>query len=157
MTKEEINEYSYRVTQASKTELIVIMYEMTGKYMRDAVFAYDVEDFELYRENLKKAQRVINKLSAALDMNIRISKDLFGLYLYMNNTIVKASIRKDKEELEMVMLMIEKLGSAFKKVSIEDCSGPVMKNTQQVYAGLTYSNDGLNEYHDNSLKRGFSV
>ena len=81
MTKEEINEYSYRVTQASQTELIVIMYEMTGNYMRDAVSAYDLEDFESFRDNLKKAQRVINKLSASLDMNIRISKDLFGLYL----------------------------------------------------------------------------
>ena len=157
MTKEEINEYSYRVTQASKTELIVIMYEMAGNYMRDAVAAFDVEDFELYRDNLKKAQRVINKLSASLDMNIRISKDLFGLYLYMNNTIVKASIRKDKEELEMIMLMLDKLGSAFEKVSVEDISGPVMKNTQQVYAGLTYSNDGLNEYHDSAFKRGYSV
>lgn len=157
MTKDEISGYSYRIVQASKTELIVIMYEMAQNYINDALDEFENANIDGFRDDLKKAQRVINKLSGSLDLNYQISSELLNLYLYMNNVIVKSSIRKEVEELRTVSTMLQKLGAAFLKVSGEDKSGPLMKNTQQVYAGLTYSNGGLNEYHDQTQKRGFTV
>lgn len=157
MTKDEISGYSYRVIQASKTELIVIMYEMAQNYVKDALDEFEHANIDGFRSNLKKAQRVINKLSGSLDLNYEISSELLNLYLYMNNVIIKASIRKEADELRTVFEMLQKMGTAFMKVSAEDKSGPLMKNTQQVYAGLTYSNGGLNEYHDQIEKRGFTV
>ena len=40
MKKESIKAYSYRVSQASKTELIVIMYDMAIEYLNDC-FIYE--------------------------------------------------------------------------------------------------------------------
>jgi len=157
MTKEEINGYSYRVTQASKTELVVIMYDVTLNYISDAMNYFENANIEGFRDEIKKAQRVINQLTSVLDMNIDISLELMRLYIYMNNVFVRSSIRKEVEELQVVNRMIQKLRSAFEKVSKQDKSGPIMINTQQVYAGLTYSNGGLNEYHDQTTKRGFTV
>ena len=34
---------------------------------------------------------------------------------------------------------------SFEEVARQDESGPVMENTQQIYAGLTYGKDSLNE------------
>ena len=55
--------------------------------------------------------------------------------------------------------IFEKLLIGYKKVSEEDTSGPVMKNTQQVYAGLTYGRGTLNEMYvnGNEARRGFMV
>ena len=158
MTKEAINGYSYRVTQASKSELIVILYEMAKEYMEESLCAYSNNDIIEFRDNLKKAQRVINELTGSLDMQYQISIELMRLYLYMNRVMLKASIRKEIEEVQVVIKMIEKLRTAFAEVSKQDFSGPVMKNTQKVYAGLTYSNGGLNqEYQDQDIRRGFTV
>lgn len=157
MTKDELSGYSYRVTQASKTELIVIMYDMAQNYLKDAIIEFENSDIQEFRNNLKKAQRVINRLSSSLDFNYEISSELMKLYLYMNTVLVKASIKNEIEQIVVVDSMLQKLGSAFAKISSDDMSGPVMRNTQQVYAGLTYHNGGLNEYHDQSQKRGFTV
>jgi len=157
MTKEEINGYSYRVTQASRTELVVIMYDVTLNYISDSINYFENENVERFRDDIKKAQRVINQLTSALDQTYEISLELMRLYIYMNNVLVRSSIRKEVEGLKVVVGMIQKLRSAFEKVSEQDKSGPMMINTQQVYAGLTYSNGGLNEYHDQTTKRGFTV
>ena len=157
MTKEELNGYSYRVTQASRTELVVIMYDVALNYLSDSMNYFENANIESFRDDLKKAQRVINHLTSVLDMKYDISLELMRLYIYMNNVFVRSSIRKEVEELNVVMNMLQKLRSAFEKVRDEDNSGPVMINTQQVYAGLTYSNGGLNEYHDQTTKRGFTV
>ena len=157
MTKEEINGYSYRVTQASRTDLVVIMYDVALNYLSDAMDYYNDFKIENFRDELKKAQRVINQLSSVLDMNYEISLELMRLYRYINNVLVRSSIRKEVEELRVVISMLQKLRGTFEKVSEQDKSGPMMMNTQQVYAGLTYSNGGLNEYHDQTTKRGFTV
>jgi len=157
MTKEEINGYSYRVTQASRTGLVVIMYDVALNYLSDAMDYYNDFKIENFRDELKKAQRVINQLSSVLDMNYEISLELMRLYRYINNVLVRSSIRKEVEELRVVISMLQKLRGTFEKVSEQDKSGPMMMNTQQVYAGLTYSNGGLNEYHDQTTKRGFTV
>ena len=157
MTKEEINGFSYRVAQASKTELVVIMYDVAINYLSDSINYFENTNIESFRDDLKKAQRVINQLSSVLDMKYDISLELMRLYIYIINVFVRSSIRKEVEELKVVMSMLEKLRSTFEKVSEQDQSGPMMMNTQQVYAGLTYSNGGLNEYHDQTTKRGFTV
>jgi len=157
MTKEEMNGYSYRVTQASRTQLVVIMYDVALNYLTDSMNYFEKLDIESFRDDIKKAQRVINQLTSVLDLQYEISLELMRLYIYMNNVLVRSSIRKEVDEINVVMGMLQKLRIAFEKVSDQDKSGPMMVNTQQVYAGLTYSNGGLNEYHDQTIKRGFTV
>lgn len=157
MTNEEINGYSYRVTQATKTQLIVIMFDMALNYISDAVNCYENQEIEAFRHHLKRAQRVINQLTSSLDMRYSISNELLRLYVFMGTGLVKCSIRKDVEELKAISRMLQKLRNAFHTISENDNSGPIMKNTQQIYAGLTYSNGKLNEYQEPIAKRGFTV
>ena len=66
-------------------------------------------------------------------------------------------MQKQPELLDGVAEIFEKLLTGYQKVSEEDTSGPVMKNTQQVYAGLTYGRGTLNEMYVNmnESRRGF--
>ena len=157
MTGQEINEFSVKISQANKTGLIVIMYEMAIKYIDDGMKALNNNNVEEYRLNLKKSKAVINELTSVLDMTQVISFELRSLYVFINNVLVRADIRVETEELIRVREMLVKLSNAFSKVSKSDKSGPVMENTQQLYAGLTYSKNSLNEDMYSDINRGFKV
>jgi flagellar protein FliS len=159
MTNETIKTYSYRISQASKTELVVIMYDIATEYLHDAKESYKEEKTEAFRDNLKKTKRVISALETALDMQYDISKELLTLYLYMDRMLMNASIKNEVEQLDVILQMIGKLRKSFEKIAKEDESGPMMKNTQQIYQGLTYSNGGyVNEISRDPVRnRGYRV
>lgn len=157
MTNQEINIFSRKITNASKSQLIVIMYEVAIKYIDDGIEALKNSEVDIYRLNLKRAKSVINELNSVLDMTQNISLELRRLYVFMIGVLVKADIRMETEELIRVRGMLEKLMSAFSDVSKSDESGPIMENTQTVYAGLTYSKDSLNENMYSAANRGYKV
>ena len=159
MTRSELNAYAMRVSQASRTELIVIMYEVAIKYLDDAIAALGNENTEEYRLNLKKSKAFVNELASVLDMKYEVSLNLLSLYTYMNNVMVRADINLKTEELIRVRGMLDKLRVSFVSVSAADKSAPMMKNVQQVYAGLTYSRNALNESCMNAadIQRGYKA
>lgn len=157
MTKSEINAYASRVSQASRSELIVIMYEVTKNYILSAIEAFNTEDIPGFKNNLKKAKQFVNELNSSLDMEYKISYDLMSLYMFMNRTLVNAIFKCTDKDLLAVVSMLDKLHEAFVVVSSQDTSGPIMKNVQNVYAGLTYSKGNLNETSDTSSNRGYTV
>lgn len=159
MTKSEINAYTMRVTQASKSELIVIMYEMAVKYIDDGMAAIKAGNTDEFRVNIKRAKAVVNELASVLDLRFPVSVNLLSLYTYMNNVMVKADITLKTDDVMRVRAMLEKLHAAFVKVSEQDNTEPLMKNVQQVYSGLTYSRNSLNESYASAadLKRGYRV
>lgn len=159
MTKSEINAYTMRVAQASKSELIVIMYEMAVKYIDGGTEALQAGNVQEFRVNIKRAKAVVNELASVLDLRFSVSSNLLALYTYMNNVMVKSDITLKTDDLIRVRAMLEKLHTAFGKVSEQDNTEPLMKNVQQVYSGLTYSRNSLNESYANAsdLKRGYRV
>ena len=159
MTKSELNAFAMRISQASRTELIVIMYEIAIKYIDDAVISIGYGDKEGFRQNLKKAKAFVNELASVLDMRYEVAVNLLSLYTYMSKAMVRADITLKTDELVRIRGMLHKLRNAFTSVSEQDNSEPMMKNVQQVYAGLTYSKNALNESYTNvsDLQRGYKV
>ncbi len=157
MTSQEIRDYSLKISQSSRTELIVIMYEMAIKYIDDGVAALKSENVSEYRKYLKRAKSVINELVSILDMKYEISFELRNIYVFMIKTLVRADIRKETDELVRIREMLLELRKAFIEVGKSDNSGAMMQNTQQVYAGLTYSRTSLNESMYSDVNRGYKV
>ena len=77
----------------------------------------------------------------------------------MMRFLVKADAGHDVTVLDTVISMLSKLRRSFYEVSRQDTTGPVMRNAEQVYAGLTYSNMGTStEIAENtSGNRGYIV
>lgn len=157
MKKEAISAFTARVTQASKSELIVILYEMILTELAEAREAYDAADLPIFDKELKRAQKYVNELIVALDFHYIISYDLLSLYLFVNKCIITAIMKQNPISLDSAQSVLNKLLIGFEGVSKEDASGPMMRNTQQLYAGLTYGKGILNEtYIDpNNQNRGF--
>ena len=157
MEREKLQECTRRVTQASRTELIVIMYDVILEDTAAARRALGQDDAEGYERELKHAGRFVNELMGALDFQYGLSRELFRLYSYLNRTLIRARLSRGAALLDSADSMVQKLRDAFAQVSAQDESGPVMRNTEQVYAGLTYGRGSLNEsYLDPSgAKRGF--
>jgi len=157
MKKEAIQAFATRVTQASKSELIVILYEMILTEIKEAKEAYEIGNLVAFDRELKKAQKYITELTAVLDYRYTISYDLVSLYLYVSKRIITAIIKRNPVSLDSAETVLSKLLTGFEGVSKKDTSGPMMRNTQQLYAGLTYGKGKLNEtYIDPSNRsRGF--
>ena len=158
MTKELKQEYTLRITQANKTQLITILYEMVLIYIDEAEAALSEDDRAEYKSALRKIRGCMNELTASLNLEYDLAQNLLQLYLYVNRELVQASVHYDKDNLEHVRLVIGELQKAYKKIEDQDVSGPVMGNTQTVYAGLTYGRNTLTEnITDPASNRGFCV
>ena len=157
MKKEALQAFTARVTQASKSELIVILYEMILTEIKEAREAYESGDLITFDKNLKRAHKYMNELISPLDYHYSISYDLLNLYLYVNKRMITAIIKRNPVSLDSAESVLQKLLVGFEGVTREDKSGPMMRNTQQLYAGLTYGKGRLNEtYIDpNNGSRGF--
>ena len=156
MTKELKQQYTLKITQANKTQLIVLLYEMLLIYIEEARQAHEKEDRSGFREGIRKSRGCLKELMASLHFEYEPAMNLLQLYLYANRELARADIRNSAEELDHVKMVIEKLHEAYEKISEQDTSGSIMENTQTVYAGLTYGKNSLNEsLSDQGGNRGF--
>lgn len=157
MTRERIQEYTRRITNASSTELVVIMYDIVLADMDIAKKAIDSGNKDEFHAELKDANRFMTELMGSLDFKIPVSYNLMSLYMYVHRTIVKADAGCKKELLDSAADVLEKLREAFAQLSAQDKNGPMISNAQQVYAGLTYGKGALNEMILDAAesKRGF--
>lgn len=146
MTKEEKNIFSLRIANSSKTELIVITYDIIVNYVDAACDAYEKEDLEAVVFNLQQAKRFLNNLSSCLDFEYGISYELMNLYIFLNNCLVKDIVKRKPQSAETIKSIIDELRESFDAVSAKDTSGRVMKNSERVYVGYTYGRTStLNE------------
>ena len=157
MKQEKLNDFSTRITQANKSELVVITYEIIMDSLLFAREECEKENWLSFEKELKRVQKLLHELMGSLDFQFGLSLELMSLYQYCGKCIVKAMYQKDCKEFDAVEGVINRLKVAFEEVAKTDTSGPVMKNTQTIYAGLTYGKHSLNEVfvNVNEANRGF--
>lgn len=158
MDKERIQNYTLRISQANKSQLIVILYELTDIYLSDAIQAFEKEDFAVFKNNCGYAGKCVADLLEALDFNYELAYPLMRLYIFISKEITLAGIKKDPAGLHYAKRLMGELKEAFDEVARQDQSMPVMENSQAVYAGLTYGKNQLNEnLSDEGTLRGFRI
>lgn len=146
MTKKEIKEFSLRIAESSKTELIVITYDIILNYIEAAQEAYESSNPDDVVFNLQKAKQFVNNLSSCLDFRYSIAHELMRLYIYVNNCLVKDIVKEEPRNADNIKEIIGKLRESYHEISPLDKSGRVMKNSEQVYVGYTYGRTStLNE------------
>ena len=76
--------------------------------------------------------------------------------MFCKKELLKADVRKKEEFVLHVEAVITRLRDAYREVAAQDESTPVMENSQEVYAGLTYGRGSLTENMAyESTNRGF--
>lgn len=155
MTNECKQQFTLRITQASSTELVVILYEMLLIYLAEGEDACKTGNREELREAVRKAGGCINELMHSLDLKYEPAPALFQLYRYCVRNLAVCEVRREGTCFEEIRQVIQPLHDAYARIAGENRQGPVMNNSQAVYAGLTYGRNTLTEnMADQGANRG---
>ena len=156
MDKSKQRDFARRVSQANRTELVVITYDIILEELSEAGECLAAGDTEGYRKALKKAQRFLGEIMSALDFRYAPSRQLMSLYEYVQRILVASDVSGCDKGLESAERVLTGLRGSFEQIAAQDASGAVMENTQSVYAGLTYGRGSLNEMNlADGANRGF--
>lgn len=150
-------DFQRRLSQCNKGEMIVIMYDIVFAYLDEAKAEHEKGNYEAYKVAVKKGQNSIEALIRGLDFSYEISKELHSLYVTSKNLLAKAIYQNRLDGIEEAEKILKRLYSSFCEAAKNDTSGPLMRNTQKVYAGMTYGKSSLNENFINDNNRGFLV
>lgn len=157
MTKERIQEFTLRITQANPTDMIVILYEMLLDYVEEAECALSKDNEAALADAVRKARGCLNELLQSLNMDYEIAGNLRQLYLYCIRVLVHVQAG-EKSGPNQIRQVIMPLRDAYAKLAGLNAEGAVMGNSQAVYAGLTYGRNMLTEnMADQGANRGMRV
>ncbi|SER88861.1 flagellar protein FliS [Lachnobacterium bovis] len=155
MTQEKIQEFTRRLSQCNKSELTIINYEIAFTYMEDAESAYNNGDYAEFKKNIEWAEKAIEELRSVLNFEYELSNNLNEIYLYCNRSLSESVYKNETNGIKEAKKLLEKLYESFRVAAESDNSGSMMDNVQNVYAGITYSKNDLNETYTNDSNRGF--
>lgn len=118
MATNPVNAYRQtRVKTASQGRIIVMLYEEAIRQIDIAKQALDEQTKQLDRVNnaIGKAQDIITELMVSLDFEKggKVAEQLFNLYMYFNNQLMEANLKKNGEALDQVRSFLDELRSAW--------------------------------------------
>ena len=145
MTAEEMNVYKMRISQAGIAEFTLVMLEMEMQWMQEAVSAYDKGNTEEFLDCVDKAQSTQMELMNVLNKENPVAVDMFSIFAYINKLLIQSKIKREPQELLRCSEMLGKFHQSLQAIAGSDTAGPVMEQSEKVYAGLTYGTHGLVE------------
>ena len=87
------------VTTATPEELTLMLYTGCIKFINLAEVYIEEKDYGKSNLNIQKAQDIIQELNITLNMDYEISQNLRQLYTFVNEKLLDANIKKDKQAL----------------------------------------------------------
>ena len=131
-----------RISQANKSGLVVILYDMFLTYISEA--KESAPKSEELKNAIRNSRNVLSELIGSLHMDYDIAKSTYELYRYVERELITADIKRDASGLDHAKSVMQRLRDAYAEVSKQDTSVPLMQNTDTVYAGMTYGKGELN-------------
>ncbi len=105
-----------KILTASPAELTLMLYDGAIKFCNIAMVAVEQKDIEKAHINIVKAQKIVDYFRQTLDMKYEVSKDFERVYTYLEQRLVEANIKKDKEILEEVTTHLRSMRDTWKEV-----------------------------------------
>ena len=87
------------VTTATPEELTLMLYNGCIKFINLAEVYIEEKDYAKSNLDIQKAQDIIQELNITLNMDYEISQNLRQLYTFVNEKLLDANIKKDKQAL----------------------------------------------------------
>lgn len=157
MDNQQKQDFTRRISQCNRAELIVIIYDIFFAYVNDIRNAKNDDNRNVFKDSIRNASDTLDELIGALNFKYNLSGTLYSLYVYCKENMAKAMYEYRLDKIDEAEKVMRCLYDSFIKVASEDTSEPVMKNTQQVYAGMTYGKYELIENYSDNSHRGFLV
>ena len=156
MQKEQIKEFTRRITGSNRSGLTLVTYDIYLAYLAEAEEAWEKEEWTVYKQALRGAQRALLELEGTLNFSYDLAGNLYQIYVYCRELLAVALYRRRLEEVHEAGRLMQILKTGFEKAAESDTSGPLMKNVEKVFAGYTYGRgDVVESCPDSEQKRGF--
>lgn len=157
MTGEMKREYTLKIAQANKTQMVVLIYEILFEYLDEARANLGKSDIEGFHESIRRCTGCIRELSSSVNFKSEASGNLLSLYIFCMKELAKADVHHSAEELYHVELINRKLYEVSKTIAEADDSPSIMNNSPKVFAGLTYGKESILVNIPSDVNRGFKV
>ena len=97
------------VNLASSQQLLLMLLDGAVKYTKIARLAILEKDIPRAHKELIRVQDIFLELMITMDKNTKYMEDLYDLYEFIKNELVKANMKKDIEIIDEVLPIIEEV------------------------------------------------
>ena len=115
MTQTQKKEYTARVAQANRSELVVIIYELFFIAMDEAEQAFKKGKLEEGVKEIKRAEGFLQELMGSLDKRYEVAQNLMNLYRYVYEQLIFSVIRRKMVHADTVREVMGKLKDRSRK------------------------------------------
>jgi len=105
-----------KILTASPAELTLMLYEGAIKFCNIAIMGIEQKDVDKAHTNIMKTERIINHLRVTLDMKYPVAQDFERIYVYLEQRLLEANMKKDTEILEEINTHLRSVRDTWKEV-----------------------------------------
>ncbi len=105
-----------KILTASPAELTLMLYEGAIKFCNIAITAVEQKDIQKAHTNIVKTQKIIQHFRVTLDMKYPVAQDFDRVYVYLEQRLVEANIKKDAEILKEILGHLRSMRDTWKEV-----------------------------------------
>ena len=113
--------HAYRessVMTASPTQLVVMLYDGAGRFLRQAEIAADEGAWRHACDRLDKADAIIDELLVTLDAGAgQVAERLQGIYVFCKRLLIEARIDRDPEPIRRTAALLADLREAWAEIA----------------------------------------
>lgn len=101
------------VSTMSQGEQLVALYDEALKNLHYGSMLMGRQEYEAAEKCVDKCRRIFTYLSSVLDRRMGMGADLYQMYYYFNQQIVRAQVRRDPAVLDEVYPLVKDLRDAW--------------------------------------------
>lgn len=105
-----------RIMTASPAELTLMLYEGAIKFCNIAIAAIEKRDIEKAHINIVKVENIITEFQSTLNHKYQVAEDFDNVYRYLQERLLEANLKKDKDVLEEVLGHLRTMRDTWKEI-----------------------------------------
>lgn len=122
-----------KIEGSSQGEMIILLYEGCIRFINEALVFIEKNNIQEAHNKIIKAQRIINELMVTLDFEAggEIAQNLYNLYDFIMNELIKANIKKEKDGLYNSIEVMQELLDAW-RIVIKEAQANAQEQSKNV-------------------------
>lgn len=105
-----------KILTASPAELTLMLYDGAIKFSNIAIAAMNEKDVQKAHINIIKVQKIIEEFRATLDFKYPVAKDFDNVYIYIQQRLLQANIKKEPAIMEEVLTHLRSMRETWAEV-----------------------------------------
>jgi flagellar protein FliS len=107
-----------QVATATGGQLIIMLYDGAIRFLKKSLKDIENKDMEASHNHITRARKIVLELMFSLDMDKggEIAGNLYELYFFINQELIKANLKKDGDVIDECITLLDDLRSTWKDV-----------------------------------------